>query len=208
MLLLVLSLAWNYHRNKQFPPIRKRLIIVLVEAFQRQPYRNFYTYLTIRNFCYFFRDGTRSEHGSSQKPTHYAWGKISHTAQSCCLADEEAISKQTVPGKLLHCGGKHRQLDLTIWVEFDWISFGTISHTLNSLVNGVTILENYWGKTTLPLIPLSQQTEHNSIQSLSVFLSSLSPRLVFLCQCVSSHIRIGCHPLVWDLGMYRAIITQ
>lgn len=53
------------------------------------------------------------------------------------------------------CGGRHRQLDLTIWVEFDWISFGTVSHSLNSSVNGVTILENYWGKTTLPLMLLS-----------------------------------------------------
>lgn len=89
MLLLVLSLAWNYHRNKQFPPIRGRVIIVLIEAFQRQLYWNIYTYPTTCNFCYSFRDGTRSEHGSGQKPTHYVWGKISHTAQSCCFADDK-----------------------------------------------------------------------------------------------------------------------
>lgn len=45
------------------------------------------------------------------------------------LGGEESL-QQIVPWMLLHCGGRHRQLDLTSWVEFDWISIGTVSHTL------------------------------------------------------------------------------
>lgn len=119
----------------------------------------------------------RSALRSSQKPTHYTYVGRSPTLHRSAVSfgREEAV-QQSALWRPLHCGGRHRQLDLTSWVEFDLISFGTVSHTLNSSVNGVTILESYWRKTTLPLMLLSQADRAQShTVSLCVFLSSLSP---------------------------------
>lgn len=173
------SPVWNHCRKTQLPQKQGKIGHCLRGNTWRTTvleYFHIYKYVTIL-FAFIFSSGIEQDKICTQKQpeahTLHLWGKITHTAWICSELREGGGSSAECTMDAL---ALHRQLDLTSWVEFDLISFGTVSHTLNSSVNGVTILESYWGKTTLPLMLLSQADRAQShTGSLCVFLSSLSP---------------------------------